>query len=106
MIKVNAITQAHLIKLMLEGKFTCAELAGITRLHYVTVLHYTRELHKAQAAHICMWKKDTKGRDLIKVYKIGAGQDAIRQKMTPAERQQRYRDRKNDKNRANPVVSE
>ena len=93
MVKINAISQAHLIKLMLEGTYTCAELAEQTGLHYVTVLHYTRELHRAGAAHICMWEKDARGRDLLKVYKIGAGVDAKRKRMTSAERQKRYRDR-------------
>ena len=41
-IKINAITQAHLIKLLLDGKFNCQELAAETGLHYVTVLQYTR----------------------------------------------------------------
>jgi hypothetical protein len=63
-------------------------------LHYVTVLHYCRELHKAGAAHIHMWEKDSRGRDLLKVYKLGEGKDAKRRKMSSAERQQKYRDKK------------
>ena len=94
MIKVNAMSQAQLIKAMLDGTHTCYELAEITGLHYVTVLHYCRELHKAKAAHICMWEKDSKGRDLLKVYKIGQGADAKRSKMTASERQKRYRAKK------------
>jgi predicted ArsR family transcriptional regulator len=88
-IKINAITQAQLIKAMLDGTLTCQELAEETGLHYVTVLQYTRELHAAGAAHICLWEKDTLGRDSVKVYKIGEGKDAKRQKMTGAERQAR-----------------
>lgn len=94
MVKINAISQAHLIKLLLEGTHTCAELAEATGLHYVTVLHYTRELHKVKAAHICMWEKDNRGRDLLKVYKLGEGQDAKRRKMTAMQRQKLYRERK------------
>ena len=81
-IKINAITQAHLIKLLLEGTYTCQELADETGLHYVTVLHYTRELHRAGAAHIASWEKDLRGRDLVKIYKLGVGRDAKRQKKT------------------------
>lgn len=51
-IKINAISQAHLIALMLDGIYTCKELAEETGLHYVTVLQYTRELHRAGAAYI------------------------------------------------------
>jgi hypothetical protein len=89
--KMNSFTQGVMIKHMLEGVHTCMELAELTGLHYVTVLQYTRELHRAGAAHIASWEKDTRGRDLVKIYKIGAGKDAKRDKMTPAERQARHR---------------
>jgi hypothetical protein len=94
-IKINAISQAQLIKAMLDGVYTCMELAEVTGLHYVTVLQYTRELHAAGAAHICMWEKDAYGRDAIKVYKIGEGKDAKRQKLSAAQRQARCRSKKN-----------
>lgn len=89
--KINRLTQAKLIEAMLDGVYSCAELADITGLHYVTVLDYTRELHRAGAAHICNWEKDSRGRDLIKIYRIGRGKDAKREKLTPAERQARLR---------------
>lgn len=90
-VKINALSQAQLIKAMLDGTLTCQELAEETGLHYVTVLQYTRELHAAGAAHICCWEKDSRNRDSIKVYKIGEGKDAERQSMTPAQRQARSR---------------
>ena len=93
-IKINAITQAQLIKLLLEGIYSCRELAEHSGLHYVTVLQYTRELHRVGAAHISSWEKDDRGRDVIKVYKLGAGKDAKRQRMTQAERQQKRRAKK------------
>jgi predicted ArsR family transcriptional regulator len=91
LVKINALTQAQLIKAMLDGVYTCRELAEETGLHYVTVLQYTRELHAAGAAHICAWEKDGRGRDVIKIYKIGEGRDVRRKKMTPAERQAKSR---------------
>ena len=94
MVKTNALMQANLIKLLLDGTHTCKELAEAVGAHYVTVLHYCRELHKAGAAHIHMWEKDSRGRDLLKVYKLGQGKDAKRRKMSSAERQQKYRDKK------------
>lgn len=93
-IKINAITQAHLIKLLLDGTYTCQELADETGLHYVTVLQYTRELHRAGAAHISGWEKDSRGRDLAKIYKIGVGRDAKRHRKTAIERQIAYRAKK------------
>jgi hypothetical protein len=92
-IKINAITQAKLIEAMLDGVYNCQELADITGLHYVTVLQYTRELHRAKAAHICQWDKDTRGRDVIKIYKIGRGKDAKREKLTQVQRQARHREK-------------
>ena len=93
-VKINAILQAKLIKLLLEGTYTCQELAEMTGLHYVTVLQYTRELHREGAAHICGWHEDQQGRQLIKIYKIGAGKDVKRKRLTMYERQVRYRARK------------
>jgi serine/threonine-protein kinase RIO1 len=92
--KINRFTQALLIEAMLDGVYTCAELAEMTGLHYVTVLDYTRELHRVKAAHICGWEKDSKGRDVIKIYKIGRGKDAKREKLSGAERQARTRAKK------------
>ena len=93
MVKVGALSYAQLVLHMLEGNHNCQELAEATGLHYVTVLQYTRELHAAGAAHISSWDKDTLGRDLIKVYKIGPGRDAKRAKLTPAQRTQRHRNK-------------
>lgn len=93
-IKINAFTQGVLIKNMLEGTYSCAELAEITGLHYVTVQQYARELHRAGAAHISSWEKDSRGRDVVKIYKIGIGKDAKREKLTGAERQERVREKR------------
>lgn len=92
--KINAHFYAKLIKAMIPGDLNCQELADETGLHYVTVLEYTRELHKAKAAHIVRWEKDSRGRDGIKVYKLGSGKDAVRQRLTGAERQERVRARR------------
>lgn len=93
-IKVNAMAFAQLVKLLLEGTYTCTELAQMTGLHYVTVLHYTREMHRAGAVHIAAWEKDNRGRDLAKIYKLGEGNDKKRQRKTQAERQIAYRAKK------------
>lgn len=90
LVKVNARVYADLIKHLLEGIYNCEELAELTGLHYVTVLDYTRELHKAKAVHIGAWEKDARGRDVIKIYRMGEGRDAKRQKISAAERQRRY----------------
>ena len=93
-VKVNAMAFAQLVKLLLEGTYTCTELAEMTGLHYVTVLHYTREMHRAGAVHIAAWEKDSRGRDLAKIYKLGEGSDKRRHRYTQAERQTAYRAKK------------
>jgi hypothetical protein len=92
--KINRYTQALLIRYLLDGEYSCAELAELTGLHYVTVLDYTRELHRAGAAHICRWEDNGRGAHTIKVYKLGVGKDARRPRMTEAQRQARYREKK------------
>lgn len=92
--KLNAMAQAQLILLLLEGTYSCAELAEMTGLHYITVLQYTRELHKAGAAHIASWEKDSRGRDVTKVYRLGRGKDAPRARLSGAERALHYRAKK------------
>lgn len=93
-VKINAMSQAKLIALMLDGVYTCVQLAEETGLHYVTVLKYTHALHRGKAAHISSWEKDSRGRDAIKVYQIGRGRDAKREKLTAAQRQARYQAKK------------
>lgn len=89
--KINAFTQGVLIELMLDGLYDCHELAERTGLHYVTVQGYCRELHRAGACYIDHWNADSRDRDTIKIYKIGRGTDAVRRKLTSAQRQARSR---------------
>lgn len=84
MVKVGALTYAQLIKYMLEGCHSCAELAELTGLHYVTVLEYARELHRAGAAHITAWGCDARGRSTLKIYQLGPGKDAKRPPRMPS----------------------
>lgn len=93
-VKMSAVLQAHLIKMLCDGPCTIQEIADETGLHYMTVQVYLRELYRAGAAHIAAWEKDSRGRDVIKVYALGPGKDAKRQKMTGAERQAACRARR------------
>lgn len=91
------MSQAQLIKLMMQGTHSVKEMADLTGLHYVTVLNYTKELHKAGVTHISTWRKDTAGRDALKIYKMGSGEDAKKTSMTAGERQRKYRERLKNK---------
>jgi hypothetical protein len=79
-VKMGAVSYGAMCKLMCEGVYSCAEMAEMTGLHYVTVLQYTREIHKAGAAHIASWETDSRGRDCVRIYKLGEGVDAKRKK--------------------------
>lgn len=92
LVKVNALTQAKLIRMLLDGNRSCRELADESGLHYVTVLAYTKYLHREGAAHIAEYREDSQGRDAIKIYKIGVGKDAKRYKLTGAQRAARSRE--------------
>ena len=92
-VKMGAILYARMVEMMLHGTFSCQEIAEETGLHYVTVLQYTRELYRAGACHIAHWDKDKRGRDVTKIYKIGKGKDAARQRMSDADKAARYRNK-------------
>ena len=67
---------AKLLKYMLDGTLTCAELAEATGLNKLTVYDYTRALHKEGVIHICDW--DGEGRNQSKIYRLGPGTDLRR----------------------------
>lgn len=92
-IKMGAISYAKMLALI-DGTRTCKEVAEETGLHYLTVCQYTRELHREGVIHITTWEKDSRGRDAIRIYKLGAGKDAKRHTMTQRERAARYRTKK------------
>lgn len=90
-VKVNAMSYAIMLRNMVDGVFTCRELAEITGLNVLTVYQYTREMHKQGAVHIAHYEPDSRGRHNIKVFRLGVGQDAKRPKMTGAQKQVRRR---------------
>lgn len=89
--KMNAIAYCNLIKLLMEGTRTCAELAADSGLHSLTVYQYTREFHHAGLVHIVAWEPDTRGRDTVKVYMWGTGKDVKRPKIPATVRSATYR---------------
>lgn len=103
-IRLNAITNAQLIKYLLEGIYTNQELSEITGLCVRTIRTYVSAMHKAGALHISSWKKDSIGHYSMCVYKIGEGKDAKKPKMTDSEIRKRYRQKlKARKNHTSPI---
>ena len=51
------------------------------------------------------WEKDPRGRDVSKIYKLGVGKDAKRQRKTDAEKQVAYRAKKKQLSLINKLCS-
>lgn len=93
-VKMGAFSYALMLKYMDEGVYSCADLAEMTGLHLVTVYQYTREIHAAGVAHIALYEPDARGRHNIKVFKLGAGKDAKKPRLSGRARQARCREKK------------
>ena len=92
--KLNAMTQAKLLRLLWEGGFDCDELAEESGLHVLTVYEYCRELHREGMVHIVGWAIDSRGRASKRIFKLGPGRDVPRRALSQRERQARCRSRK------------
>ena len=91
--KIGALSNANLMLALMEGTYTCKQLAEQTGLHTHTVNAYTRALHQVAACHICAWEDDSRGRQVVRVFQLGAGVDMKQPKMSAAAKSQRYRDK-------------
>lgn len=90
-IRVNAITNAQLLSKVSEGVFTTNQLSEETGLCIRTIRNYLSAMHKVGVLHIIDWEEDSGGRRSLKVYKLGAGKDMPKPKMSNAETKRRYR---------------
>lgn len=88
--KMNAASNAKLMKLLMEGIYSCKELSEETGLAYHTVLNYCKEMHLAKVVHIGSWEECSLGRQQIKIYKFGVGKDAKRRTVSCSESSKRY----------------
>ena len=55
---LNAITYSHLIRALMDGEHTRAELARITGLHGETVSRYVTQLHRRRVVRIADWDRN------------------------------------------------
>lgn len=78
-----------------------ADIVEATGVHETTAARLVHALHKEGVIHITGWVEDTLGRDQTPVFSFGAGADAPRKKLTGAERNRNYRDRKRRANLLN-----
>ena len=92
-IRVNAIAIAEMLKAAQEGIYTSWELVEITGLTINTVRGYMNVFHKAGVVHICDWEEDARGNRTRRVYKLGAGKDVKKPKLSQSEVNRRYREK-------------
>lgn len=71
-----------------------ADIVEATGVHETTAARLVHALHKERVVHITGWVEDTLGRDQTPVFTFGEGADVPRKKLTGAERNRNYRDRK------------
>ena len=96
MLKVNALSQAHLVRLLFEGGYSRVELAEKSGLHYATVVEYIAHFRKVKIAYIDDYLPDALGRMAVPAFKLGIDQPDMKRpkKLTPAQRQQHTRNKR------------
>ena len=94
--KLGALSLAKVIRSLLDGPCSVPELHIASGLSKGTLHSYMRALRKERAVHICAWEKDATGRESVRVFKLGEGQDCLRSKKTKAQIARECRLRKKD----------
>lgn len=92
--KVNYTATAIVLKTLMEGPASVAELVDAAGLHKVTTYNFMRVLRRHKVVHIASWETDRLGRDCMPVFALGKGKDKPRRKLTGAERTANMRERK------------
>lgn len=92
--KINQETYALVFKHLLTEEASAHELADVSGLHSITAQSLMNTLKKHKVVHVCGWDKDTMGRDTTPIYKLGAGKNVSRTRMTRAQVVARYRAKK------------
>lgn len=92
--RINQLSNAKLIRLLLEGELSCEALAAESGIHYTTVLSYVAALRQEGAVFIDHYEPDSRGALRVKIFKLGMGTDALPPVFTDAERSKRYRNNK------------
>lgn len=92
--KLNQDMYARLFKLLMERPVSAHELSEKVGMHIVNTQGLMRTLKKHGVVHVYSWRQDSMGRDTTPVYVLGDGIDTPRRKLTAAQRQRRYKEKK------------
>lgn len=91
-IKTRALVS--MIKELYDGA-TKAELERASGLHHNTIYRWMRTMRAQRIVYVQGWERDSRGCNMIPVYKLGDGFDAKRPPRIPSlERTRAYRRRK------------
>jgi hypothetical protein len=83
-LKINALSIAKMMRSLLEGPATAAELVAVSGLSRGTVYSYLKALHAEKCIYVCGWEKSVLNRDAIKIFAIGSKPDAPRTRKSKA----------------------
>jgi len=79
---------------MLAGTATVAAIVRETKITRQTIYRTLRALEAQRVARICRWNCDSSGRATEPVWGLGGEPSDQRRRMTVAEKQKRYRSRR------------
>lgn len=80
---LNAITYSHLMRMLMDGEHTRAELARGTGLHGATVSRYVHQLHRRGVIRIADWDINPVNRNAVPRFALNAGALADEPKPKP-----------------------
>lgn len=83
-----------LMKTLKETDLTYKEMVEISGFTIWSLIKYIKKLHAEEKVHVCGYYKDSIGRETIKIFRYGKGKDAVRNKLSGADKQKNYKARK------------
>jgi DNA-binding transcriptional ArsR family regulator len=93
-VRLGPLSVAKIMRTLLDGPSTVPELQEISGLSVSTLYEYLRALRNEGVVHVSGWEKDATGRESLRVFKLGPGKDAPRQRKSKAQIARECRQRK------------
>lgn len=89
----NAIAWSIMVRELLAGPCTVADIVHETGMRPETVMGYVRALRRQKALYVSQWNEDTAGRRSVAAYRLGDKPDATRAPEARALIKRCYRER-------------
>jgi DNA-binding transcriptional ArsR family regulator len=104
-VRLGPLSVAKIMRALFDGPCTVPELQEASGLSVSTLYEYLRALRKEGVVHVCAWEKDATGRESLRVFKLGPGKDAPRQRKSKAQIARECRERKSVANMLRLIAS-